>query len=67
MKFNKDILLVVLSLVMTSILFVMFISYLDTPILVKSHTSGKCMYWEDKEGKHSCNTLPAEYEIVWGE
>lgn len=63
----KDLPLAIIGLVALIIMVLSVVKTLDTPILVKSHTSGKCMYWEDKEGKHSCNTLPSEYEIVWGE
>lgn len=55
------------ALVCLLCVFCAFISWLDTPVMVKSYTSKKCVYWEDKDGRHTCNTLPSEYEIVWGE
>lgn len=44
-----------------------FIAWLDTPIMVKSTSTKKCVFWEDKNGRHPCSTLPSDYETVWGE
>lgn len=63
----KDLPLAIIGLVALIIMVLSVVKTLDTPILVKSHTTGQCMYWEDASGKHSCNTAPKEYELVWGE
>ena len=38
---------------------------LDTPTVYKSHSTGKCVSWEDKHGVHTCDTLPDTYDLVW--
>lgn len=42
-------------------------STLDTPIVYKSNSTGQCVAWEDKDGKHSCDTMPSTYDLVWVE
>lgn len=63
----KDLPLAITALAVLTVFVFSVAKTLDTPILVKSHTTGQCMYWEDASGKHSCNTAPKEYELVWGE
>lgn len=63
----KDLPLAIIAIIAMSVMVIAIVKTLDTPILVKSHTTGQCMYWEDANGKHSCNTAPKEYDLVWGE
>lgn len=45
-------------------------SYLDTPVVYQSYSTGAVKGWEDRSGYHSCGDdtpcgIPESYDLVW--